>query len=101
MDIERLYRMHIMIENERTGIPEKFAKDFNIQKRQLYNLLEELWLCGASIAYCRKQKTFFYTQPFDFFDKSGYDLLFRPTNKKVLVELLKDYLTKRTEVSDG
>ena len=94
MDIERLYRMHKQIESNTTGTPDEFAEKFEIKRRQLYNLLEELRHFGAVITYCRARKTFFYAEPFDFFDEFGYDLLSRQKNRKILTALLKEHFEK-------
>ena len=96
MNIERLYRMHQRIESETTGTPEEFAEVFNIRRRQLYNLLEELRLFGAVIKFSRIRKTFFYAEPFVFSEALNYDLFTRQKNKKFLLDFLKEYLAKKT-----
>ena len=96
MDIERLYRMHKWIESETTGRPEEFAEVFNIRRRQLYNLLEELRLFGAVIKFSRTKNTFFYSEPFDFFEELAYDLFTRQKNKQPLLDFWKDYLENKT-----
>ena len=65
MNLERLHTMHKRIESETTGTPEEFAEDFKIRKRQLQNEIEELRFLGAKIKYCRKEKTYYYAEPFD------------------------------------
>ena len=56
MNIERLYRIHEMIESETTGTPAEFAQRFDIKERQLYYLIEELTLFGAKVGYSRRRK---------------------------------------------
>ena len=92
MNIERLYLMNKRIENETTGTPEEFANELNIKKRQLRNQLEEIRLLGVSIKYSRKKKTYFYDEPFDFFEKLDYQHIISKLNKKVMAQLLKVYL---------
>ena len=92
MNIERLYRIHKMIESEITGNPKDFAENFSIKTKQMQNLIGELKLFGATIKYSRIRKTYYYTEDFDFFDKIDYQHLIRTMPKKIIVELLKIYL---------
>jgi predicted DNA-binding transcriptional regulator YafY len=63
--IDRIYRIHQLIQKEATGTPEEFAKRFNIKKRQLYNILEEFKDYGACIRYNRTKQTFYYVNDFE------------------------------------
>lgn len=60
--IQRLNIIHKLIEREETGTPDEFARRVHISKRQLYNILDELKLLGASIKYDMKLKTYVYTK---------------------------------------
>lgn len=63
--IDRIQRMHQLIQNESTGTPCEFAERFHISRRQLYNLLEEFKGFGALIQYSRTKSTFFYENNFE------------------------------------
>ena len=95
MNIERLFRIHEMIENETTGTPEEFARMFNIKTKQLQNQLGELKLFGADVRYSRTRKTYYYAAPFDIFDKIDYQHLIRTMPKKFFKELLSVYVEHR------
>jgi predicted DNA-binding transcriptional regulator YafY len=64
--LDRLNRINKLIKMERTGTPESFASKLNIGKRQLYNILDDFKIMGASIKYCRKRETYYYLNEFDF-----------------------------------
>lgn len=63
--LERMKKTNKLLKEEKTGTPEMFANQLNIGKRQLYNILDNLKIIGASIKYCRKRETFFYEEDFD------------------------------------
>ena len=63
--LKRIKKTNKLLKEEKTGTPEIFAKQLNIGKRQLYNILENMKIIGASIKYCRKRETFFYDDEFD------------------------------------
>ena len=63
--IDRVYRIHQLIQREATGTPEEFAERFNIRKRQLYNILEEFKDYGAHIRYSRVKNSFYYENDFE------------------------------------
>ena len=92
MNIERLYRIHEMIESETTGTPAEFAQRFGIKERQLYYLVEELTLFGAEVGYSRKRQTFYYSRDFNFSKDLDYKHIAGKMNKKTLMQLLKIYL---------
>ena len=94
MNIERLYRIHELIESKTTGTPEKFAQRFDIKKRQLYYLIEELRLFGADVGYSRKKQTFYYSRDFIFFKNLDYEHIAGIMDKKTLMQLLKIYLER-------
>ncbi|MCL2738369.1 MAG: helix-turn-helix domain-containing protein [Bacteroidales bacterium] len=62
--VERLCRIHDLIQQEATGPPGEFAKRLRISRRQFYNDLEELKDWGAAVKYSRIRRTFFYTNNF-------------------------------------
>ena len=63
--IERVHRIHKLIQLEATGNPEEFAGRLNLKKRQLYNILEEFRDYGACIKYNRVRTTFYYDNDFE------------------------------------
>jgi len=63
--VDRILRMHQLIQREATGTPEVFAERFNIKRRQLYNILEEFKDYGAHIRYSRVKNTFYYENDFE------------------------------------
>jgi len=64
--INRMYDIHLMIEQEATGTPDEFAARFHISRRQLYYVLDELRDYGSTHDYCRRRHTFYYTGDFEF-----------------------------------
>ena len=93
MNIERLYRMHKLIQQEATGTPEEFARLFQIKKRQLFNLLSELKDYGALIKYSTVNHTYYYIGNFDFFKIIGMESFSGKENKAFLQEILKKMFT--------
>lgn len=63
--IERINRLHKLIEQERTGTPTDLAKKLGISRSTLYNMIEELKSYDAPIEYSRSRGTFYYTKGFD------------------------------------
>ena len=96
MNLDRLIRMHQMIQSESTGTPEEFAEVFQIKDRQLQYQIEELRLYGANIKYSRKRATYFYVTPFNFAEELDYLDLSRRLSVKGLKEILKNCLEKKT-----
>ncbi len=86
MNIERLYRVHKLIQMKATGTPDQLAKRFHIKRRTLFYLLEELKLYGAVIKYNSLQSTYFYLEDFNFFEKTGLAFFFGKENEQFLKE---------------
>lgn len=63
--LERLRKVHKLIQQEQTGAPTAFAKKMHISDRELYRMLEYLKELDAQIAYCRKSNTYYYKESFD------------------------------------
>ena len=70
----RLKRIHKMITNESTGNPETFASVLSISRRQLYNIIEEMKIMGAPIAYDKLRKTYYYEYGYEI----KLEFIFRP-----------------------
>ncbi len=62
--LERLQKIHSLIENECTGSPYELASKLNISERSIYNLIEYLRDFEAEISYDRSRKTYYYRNPF-------------------------------------
>jgi predicted DNA-binding transcriptional regulator YafY len=60
--IERLKRIHKLIDEQQTGVPAEFANKLHISRRQLYNILEDLKIMEAPIEYNPLQRSYIYTQ---------------------------------------
>lgn len=63
--IERIKKMHELIQTEKTGNPSEFAQQMNLSRSHLYNLLEQIKEMDANIKYCKKKECFYYENPFD------------------------------------
>lgn len=64
--IDRIIKIHKLIEQQATGTPAEFAALVKISRRQLYNIIEEFKINGAKIKYSRTSHTFFYEEEFSF-----------------------------------
>ena len=62
--IERLRLIHKLIDNEKTGCPDYFARRLGVSKRQLYNIIDDLRLSGAPIRYDSSINSYRYEQDF-------------------------------------
>jgi predicted DNA-binding transcriptional regulator YafY len=63
--LDRISLMHKLVTRQKTGTPEEFARQMNISRTTLYELIDELRSRGVPIAYSKSAKTFFYRQPYD------------------------------------
>lgn len=62
--LERVERIHRLIEQEKTGRPEEFAKRLGLSVSRLARILDELRLQGAPIKYDRQRYTYYYNEPY-------------------------------------
>lgn len=62
--VDRLSRMHRLIMREATGPPEEFAERLNLSLSMLMLELQDMKELGASIGYCQKRRSYYYTKPF-------------------------------------
>ena len=62
--IERLQRLHNLIQQERTGTPSEIAYQMDISERTVYYLIEQLKDYEAKIGYDRSRRTYFYKDDF-------------------------------------
>jgi hypothetical protein len=63
--LDRISRMHKLVEHRVTGTPEEFAEQLGVSRTSLYELIDELKSRGAPIAYSKSIKTFYYREPFE------------------------------------
>ncbi|MCB9264916.1 MAG: HTH domain-containing protein [Lewinellaceae bacterium] len=64
--IERVERIHRMIQYKRTGNPGQFARKLGVSRSMLYQMLKELKQLGAPIAYCKYRQSYLYLHPVRF-----------------------------------
>lgn len=66
--IERLHRIHRLIQHESTGSAASFAEHLHMSPRQLNSYMEILRDMGAPITFCSVIKSYKYSSPvkFDF-----------------------------------
>lgn len=62
--VERLQRLHNLIQMECTGSPAQIADRLRISERTVYYLIEQLRDYEAQIGYDRGRKTYFYKDDF-------------------------------------
>ncbi|MGA1978635.1 MAG: HTH domain-containing protein [Bacteroidales bacterium] len=63
--LDRIRRMHKLVERRSTGTPQEFAQQLGVSRTSLYELLDELKSRGAPIVYSKSVKTFYYKEPFE------------------------------------
>ena len=84
-NLERLQKLHLLIENEQTGPPRELAKKMHVSERLVYCLMEQLKEFNAEICYNRSRKTYFYTSDFTM----ELNVSFSITIKNETIELFK------------
>jgi len=62
----RLYDIYKDIVNRKKGTPDEFAKRYNISRRTLYNIFEEMKIRGAKIKFSRIDNSFYFNNDFEF-----------------------------------
>jgi hypothetical protein len=63
--LDRISRMHKMLNGQHTGTPSEFASHLGVSRTTLYEMIDELKSRGAPISYSKSSCTFFYTEPFE------------------------------------
>ena len=90
--LERLQRLHSLIEQECTGSPLELSQKLHISERSIYNLLDQLKNFNADIIYDRSRKTYYYQNDF----KLQIHLSFSVISNNELTEVLAgSYLLKK------
>ena len=69
--IERIQRMHKLIQCKQTGPPDCFAQKLGISRSLVYQLIQELKQMGAPIIYCKYRESFKYQYEVEF--KFGFE----------------------------
>jgi len=62
----RLYDVYKDILNRKKGTPDEFAKRYNISRRTLYYIFEEMKIRGADIKFSRINNCFYFNNCFEF-----------------------------------
>lgn len=65
--LERLQRLHRLIDQEKTGTPKELALRLHLSVRTIHHLIELLKEYDASVSYDRSRKTYFYSDEFTFY----------------------------------
>lgn len=65
-NLERLQRLHLLIEQEATGTPKELASRMHISERLVYYLIDQFKEYEASICYDRGRRTYYYCDDFQF-----------------------------------
>ena len=58
--IERIKKIHSLIQTETTGNPAQFAQQMRLSRSHLYNLIENIKEMDAQIKYCKKKVSFYH-----------------------------------------
>lgn len=96
-NLECLQRLHQYITTENTGSPNELAKRLNISLRSLHRHIDQLKDIKAPICFCRRRKTYYYREDFDFLVNISVRALYKDemieifgggysSNKNVLVQ---------------
>jgi predicted DNA-binding transcriptional regulator YafY len=88
--IERVHRIHKLIQRKATGSPNEFAEKLHLGKRQLYNILEEFRDYGARIKYNRIAGTFYYDNDFEVLVKISVNSLTNQEEKTIYAGNIKN-----------
>ncbi|SDC80241.1 hypothetical protein [Williamwhitmania taraxaci] len=56
-------RVDDLIYRKATGTPSELAEMFDTSERSIYRLIQALKCLNLPIAYCKQQKTYYYTRP--------------------------------------
>ena len=60
---ERLERLAHLIQRKATGSPEELARRLGVSVRTTANLIEQLRMWGAEIAFCRERGSYYFVKP--------------------------------------
>jgi len=71
----RLKKMDALIKRKSTGTPHEFARRMDLSESALYEYLVVLKQLGAPVKYCRRRRSYYYSEVGEFY------LEFRKQNK--------------------
>ncbi len=63
--LERLKKVHKLIQQQNTGNSKEFSKKLGISERSFFRILDSLKEWDAPICYDKKGYTYYYTKDFD------------------------------------
>jgi len=84
--LERLQKLHNLIQQECTGSPYELAERMYISTRLVHLLIEQLKDFNAKIAYDRSRKTYVYRNSFDL----NINISISITNDETTTEIIKE-----------
>jgi len=58
----RLRKMDALIKRRSTGTPREFAKRLSLSESALYEYITILKQLGAPVKYCRKRRSYYYSE---------------------------------------
>ena len=80
--IQTIERINRLIRLKATGSPSELAQKLELCERQVYRIMEELKALGLPIQYCKKRKTYYYTN--DVFMKFEVSIIEGDDRKKII-----------------
>ncbi len=89
--LERLQRLHFLIEQECTGSPSELSRKLGISERSIYNLIGQLKDFNAEVAYDRSRKTYYYRNDFQLQIRLSFSVI---SNNELTEVLAGSYLLK-------
>ena len=92
--LERLQRLHNLIEQECTGTPLELSRKLGISERSVYNLLDQLKDFNAEIIYDRSRRTYYYKNDFILEIQLSFSVI---TNNELTEILAGSYLLKNKD----
>jgi predicted DNA-binding transcriptional regulator YafY len=100
--LDRISRIHHMVENGSTGSPNEFAGRLGVSRTSLYEMIDELRSRGAPILYSKAARTFYYSEPFDVSVSCSFRSLSEKETKQVAggLDLYSRVLFFRTMVPE-
>ena len=83
-NLNRIHRIHKLIQSECTGTPLELSNRFNISERLVYHLIEQLKDFEAPVSYDRSRRTYYYKKAFDL----EVDICVKVVNHEKITHLL-------------
>ena len=82
--IDRINKIHTLINSEKTGTPEAFVEKLYLSRQQMYNELEFYKDLNAQIKYCKKRETFYYDDNFDIKIGFAFTIISKGESRRIL-----------------